>query len=101
MNRRDLLSSLVFAAVSADAQESPPPSRATWPRPKNTISRRSGSLPCRAAHRAGMVRADAARPQCRRRSCKGPLMLSEALAMYESMEMPFHANRTSGRLAAL
>jgi hypothetical protein len=48
-----------------------------------------------------MVRADAARPQCRRRSCKGPLMLSEALAMYESMEMPFHANRTSGRLAAL
>jgi hypothetical protein len=28
-------------------------------------------------------------------------LLSEALAMYESMEMPFHANRTSGRLASL
>jgi hypothetical protein len=28
-------------------------------------------------------------------------LLTEALAMYESMEMPFHANRTSGRLAAL
>jgi hypothetical protein len=27
-------------------------------------------------------------------------LLSEALAMYESMEMPFHANRTSARLAA-
>jgi hypothetical protein len=29
------------------------------------------------------------------------VLLSEALAMYESMGMPFHANRTSGRLAAL
>jgi tetratricopeptide (TPR) repeat protein len=28
-------------------------------------------------------------------------LLSEVLAMYESMEMPFHANRTSGRLASL
>ena len=28
-------------------------------------------------------------------------LLSEALAMYQSMEMPFHANRTSARLAAL
>jgi hypothetical protein len=28
-------------------------------------------------------------------------LLSEALAMYESMEMPFHANRTSANLAAL
>ena len=28
-------------------------------------------------------------------------LLSEALAMYESMEMPFHAKRTSGRLAKL
>ena len=28
-------------------------------------------------------------------------LLSEALAMYESMGMPFHANRTSGRLATL
>jgi len=28
-------------------------------------------------------------------------LLSEALAMYESMEMPFHAKRTSARLAAL
>jgi hypothetical protein len=29
------------------------------------------------------------------------LLLSEALAMYESMGMAFHANRTSGRLATL
>jgi hypothetical protein len=28
-------------------------------------------------------------------------LLSEALAMYESLEMPFHANRTSAKLAAL
>ena len=28
-------------------------------------------------------------------------LLSEALAMYESMEMPFHAKRSSGRLAEL
>src|ERR1017187_9683308 len=28
-------------------------------------------------------------------------LLTEALAMYESMEMPFHANRTSAKLAAL
>lgn len=28
-------------------------------------------------------------------------LLSEALAMYESMKMPFHANRTGGRLASL
>ena len=28
-------------------------------------------------------------------------LLTDALAMYESMEMPFHANRTSGRLAKL
>jgi tetratricopeptide (TPR) repeat protein len=28
-------------------------------------------------------------------------LLSEALAMYESMVMPFHSNRTSGRLASL
>ena len=28
-------------------------------------------------------------------------LLTEALAMCESMEMPFHANRTSGCLAAL
>lgn len=28
-------------------------------------------------------------------------LLTEALAMYESTEMPFHAYRSSGRLAAL
>ena len=28
-------------------------------------------------------------------------LLSEALAMYESLEMPFRANRTSAKLAAL
>jgi hypothetical protein len=28
-------------------------------------------------------------------------LLTEAPAMYESMEMHFHADRTSGRLAAL
>jgi len=28
-------------------------------------------------------------------------LLSEALAMYESLEMAFHANRTSAKLAAL
>ena len=32
---------------------------------------------------------------------KAPGLLSEALAMYESMEMPFHAKRSSGRLAEL
>jgi tetratricopeptide (TPR) repeat protein len=32
---------------------------------------------------------------------KARVLLSEALAMYESMGMSFHANRTSGRLAAL
>ena len=32
---------------------------------------------------------------------KARVLLAEALAMYESMEMPFHANRTSSRLAAL
>jgi len=26
---------------------------------------------------------------------------TEALSMYASLEMPFHANRTSGKLAAL
>jgi hypothetical protein len=34
-------------------------------------------------------------------AAKARVLLSEALAMYESMGMPFHANRTSGRLAAL
>jgi tetratricopeptide (TPR) repeat protein len=32
---------------------------------------------------------------------KARVLLSEALAMYESLGMAFHANRTSGRLAAL
>jgi len=34
-------------------------------------------------------------------AAKARVLLSEALAMYESMGMPFHANRTSGRLASL
>jgi hypothetical protein len=34
-------------------------------------------------------------------AAKARVLLSEALAMYESMGMPFHANRTSGRLATL
>jgi hypothetical protein len=34
-------------------------------------------------------------------AAKARLLLSEALAMYESMGMAFHANRTSGRLATL
>jgi hypothetical protein len=34
-------------------------------------------------------------------AAKARLLLSEALAMYESMEMAFHANRTSGKLATL
>src|SRR5439155_433576 len=34
-------------------------------------------------------------------AAKARILFSEALAMYESMGMPFHANRTSGRLAAL
>ncbi len=32
---------------------------------------------------------------------KARALLSEALALYQSMEMPFHANRTSARLAGL
>ncbi len=34
-------------------------------------------------------------------AAKARVLLSEALAMYESMGMAFHANRTSGRLATL
>jgi hypothetical protein len=34
-------------------------------------------------------------------AAKARVLLSEALAMYESVGMSFHANRTSGRLAAL
>jgi len=34
-------------------------------------------------------------------TAKARALLSEALAMYESMGMPFHANRTSGKLATL
>jgi eukaryotic-like serine/threonine-protein kinase len=34
-------------------------------------------------------------------AAKARVLLSEALAMYESMGMPFHANRTSGKLATL
>jgi hypothetical protein len=34
-------------------------------------------------------------------AAKARVLLSEALAMYESMGMPFHANRTSGGLATL
>jgi len=32
---------------------------------------------------------------------KARALLTEALSMYASLEMPFHANRTSGKLAAL
>ena len=34
-------------------------------------------------------------------SAKASVLLSEALAMYETMGMAFNANRTSGRLATL
>jgi hypothetical protein len=34
-------------------------------------------------------------------AAKARVLLSEALAMYESMGMPFHANRTSEKLATL
>jgi eukaryotic-like serine/threonine-protein kinase len=34
-------------------------------------------------------------------AAKARVLLSESLAMYESMGMPFHASRTSGRLGAL